>query len=90
MVENRLVGMKSRGVYETPAGTILHYAHNELEALTLDRATLHYKQLVFGQIRRIGLRRHVVCSAARSAGRFCDGNAKNRYRYRTLETVWAA
>jgi argininosuccinate synthase len=46
MVENRLVGMKSRGVYETPAGTILHYAHNELEALTLDRATLHYKQLV--------------------------------------------
>lgn len=46
MVENRLVGMKSRGVYETPAGTILYYAHNELEALTLDRATLHYKQLV--------------------------------------------
>ena len=46
LVENRLVGMKSRGVYETPAGTILHYAHNELEALTLDRATLHYKQLV--------------------------------------------
>ncbi len=46
MVENRLVGMKSRGVYETPAGTILHYAHNELEALTLDRATLQYKQLV--------------------------------------------
>lgn len=46
MVENRLVGMKSRGVYETPAGTILYYAHNELEALTLDRATLHYKQLI--------------------------------------------
>lgn len=46
MIENRLVGMKSRGVYETPAGTILYYAHNELEALTLDRATLHYKQLV--------------------------------------------
>jgi argininosuccinate synthase len=46
LVENRLVGMKSRGVYETPAGTILYYAHDELEALTLDRATLHYKQLV--------------------------------------------
>lgn len=46
MVENRLVGMKSRGVYETPAGTILYYAHNELEALTLDRATIAYKQLV--------------------------------------------
>lgn len=46
MVENRLVGMKSRGVYETPAGTILYYAHNDLEALTLDRATIAYKQLV--------------------------------------------
>lgn len=46
LVENRLVGMKSRGVYETPAGTILYYGHNELEALTLDRATIHYKQLV--------------------------------------------
>ena len=46
MVENRLVGMKSRGVYETPGGTIIYYAHNELENLCLDRATNHYKQLV--------------------------------------------
>jgi argininosuccinate synthase len=46
MVENRLVGMKSRGVYETPAGTVLYAAHRELELLCLDRATLHYKELV--------------------------------------------
>lgn len=46
LVENRLVGMKSRGVYETPGGTILYMAHQELELLTLDRATLHYKQLI--------------------------------------------
>ncbi len=46
MVENRLVGMKSRGVYETPGGTILYAAHRELEALTLDRDTLHYKDQV--------------------------------------------
>jgi argininosuccinate synthase len=46
MVENRLVGMKSRGVYETPAGALLYHAHNDLESLTLDRATLHYKQLI--------------------------------------------
>ncbi|MBF7083440.1 argininosuccinate synthase [Desulfallas sp. Bu1-1] len=46
MVENRLVGMKSRGVYETPGGTILYLAHRELELLTIDRATLHYKELV--------------------------------------------
>ena len=46
IVENRLVGMKSRGVYETPAGTILYAAHTLLESLTLDRATLHYKEQV--------------------------------------------
>ena len=46
LVENRLVGMKSRGVYETPGGTILYAAHQELESLTLDRDTLHYKDTV--------------------------------------------
>jgi argininosuccinate synthase len=46
LVENRLVGMKSRGVYETPGGTILYAAHQELESITLDRDTLHYKDLV--------------------------------------------
>ncbi|ADY54810.1 argininosuccinate synthase [Syntrophobotulus glycolicus DSM 8271] len=46
MVENRLVGMKSRGVYETPGGTILYTAHQALEELTLDRMTLHYKEQV--------------------------------------------
>ncbi len=46
IVENRLVGMKSRGVYETPGGTILYAAHQKLESITLDRATQHYKQLV--------------------------------------------
>lgn len=46
MVENRLVGMKSRGVYETPAGTVLYYAHQELEYLCLDRQTMHYKEQV--------------------------------------------
>jgi len=46
IVENRLVGMKSRGVYETPGGTILYKAHELLEMLCLDRDTQHYKQLV--------------------------------------------
>lgn len=46
IVENRLVGMKSRGVYENPGGAILYYAHRELEYLTLDRATLHYKEQI--------------------------------------------
>ena len=46
LVENRLVGMKSRGVYETPGGTILYRAHQVLETLCLDRDTQHYKELV--------------------------------------------
>jgi len=46
LVENRLVGMKSRGVYETPGGTILYSAHRELESLCLDRDTLHFKQQI--------------------------------------------
>jgi argininosuccinate synthase len=46
LVENRLVGMKSRGVYETPGGTILYTAHQGLEQICLDRDTLHYKELV--------------------------------------------
>ena len=46
MVENRLVGMKARGVYETPGGTILYAAHSKLEEICLDRDTLHYKQNV--------------------------------------------
>lgn len=53
IVENRLVGMKSRGVYETPAGTVLYYAHRELEYITLDKQTMHYKDeaaIKFGEI----------------------------------------
>ncbi len=46
LLENRLVGMKSRGVYETPGGTILYHAHRKLEELCLDRDTFHFKQIV--------------------------------------------
>ena len=44
IVENRLVGMKSRGVYETPGGTILYVAHHEIESLVLDAETMHFKE----------------------------------------------
>jgi len=43
MVENRYVGMKSRGVYETPGGAILHYAHRQMETLTMDREVMHLR-----------------------------------------------
>ncbi len=53
IVENRMVGMKSRGVYETPGGTVILHAHNKLEELCLEKDTYHYKQLVsirFGEL----------------------------------------
>ena len=50
LVENRVVGMKSRGVYETPGGTILYTAHRELERLCLDRRTTAFKEIVSGEL----------------------------------------
>ncbi len=53
MIENRLVGMKSRGVYETPGGTIIYKAHEILETICLDKDTMHYKQEIsnkFGEL----------------------------------------
>jgi len=58
MVENRLVGMKSRGVYEAPAAAVLYAAHEELEAVSMDRETLHFKQTLaskYGEIAYYGL-----------------------------------
>jgi len=46
MVENRYVGMKSRGVYETPGGTILHFAHRQIESLTMDREVMHMRDML--------------------------------------------
>ena len=43
IVENRFVGMKSRGVYETPGGTILHFAHRQMESITMDREVMHIR-----------------------------------------------
>lgn len=57
MVENRLVGLKSRGIYECPAATLLYVAHRELESLSLDRQTLHYKEQLaarFGELAYFG------------------------------------
>ena len=77
MVENRLVGMKSRGVYETPGGTLLHEAHKCLEELTLDRRLQRNHRC---QICSVSLRWTVVHSAQRSFGRFYRQNSGNLHR----------
>jgi argininosuccinate synthase len=53
IVENRLVGIKSRGVYETPGGTILHIAHRDIESITIDRDTQHQKDDMSGEFARL-------------------------------------
>ena len=71
LVENRLVGMKSRGVYETPGGTILVAAHRALESLTLDRETMHYKQqlaLKYAEMVYYGLWFHQLREALDAGG----------------------
>lgn len=58
LVENRLVGMKSRGIYETPGGTVLYAAHKELEEITIDKDTLHFKYSIsqkYGELLYDGL-----------------------------------
>lgn len=77
IVENRLVGIKSRGVYECPAATILYAAHRELEAITLDRETLHAKELVgpkYGELIYYGL---WFTSLRRSLAAFVDATQEN-------------
>lgn len=53
LVENRFVGIKSRGVYETPGGTILFHAHQDLEGITLDKEVMHLKELVAPMVAKI-------------------------------------
>ena len=83
IVENRVVGMKSRGVYETPGGTILMEAHRQLEELVLDRATMETKKDLGNKFAQNRIRRKMVHAAPRSdsglhgrhAG-ICNGRSK--------------
>ena len=71
IVENRVVGMKSRGVYETPGGTILMEAHQQLEELVLDRATMEAKKDMANKMAQIVYEGKMVHSPARSGSGFC-------------------
>lgn len=86
MVEDRLVGMKSRGVYENPAGAIIYYGHNDLENLCLDRATQSFKQQVsirYSELVYDGM----WFSPLREALDASLTKLKNRYRYCSHETL---
>lgn len=77
MVENRLVGIKSRGVYETPGGTILYFAHRELERLVLDRDTCHYKEMLALKYAELVYDGKWFCTLRESIDAFVDITQKN-------------
>lgn len=77
VVENRLVGIKSRGVYETPGGTILVEAHKALETLTLDRETLHYKQQVALKYAELVYYGQWFCQLRKAMDAFVDVTQQN-------------
>jgi argininosuccinate synthase len=77
LVENRLVGMKSRGAYETPGGTILMTAHKALETLTLDRETMHYKELVALKYAEMVYYGQWFCQLREALDAFIDITQKN-------------
>ncbi len=68
LVENRLVGIKSREVYQAPAAVTLHFAHSELERLTLDKEVFHYKSKAVGRLCNAHLQRSLVFSVKKSNG----------------------
>jgi len=77
LVENRLVGIKSRGAYETPGGTILFEAHRALESITLDRDTAHYKQQVALQYAEMVYNGQWFCPLRKALDAFVDATQKN-------------
>lgn len=77
LVENRLVGMKSRGVYETPGGTILTTAHRALESITLDRETMHYKQQVSLKYAEMVYYGQWFCRLREALDAFVDSTQRN-------------
>ena len=77
LVENRLVGIKSRGAYETPGGTILYEAHRALESITLDRETLHYKQQIALKYAEMVYNGQWFCPLREALDAFVDSTQRN-------------
>ena len=87
IVENRLVGMKDRGVYETPGGTILYFAHEHLEMITVDKEVLHEKQKLaidFADLIYNGKwytpLREAISAFADEADKYCTGSVKLKFK----------
>ena len=87
LVENRFVGIKSRGVYETPGMTLLHAAHRAIESITLDREVLHLRDSLTAKNLRADLLRVLVLAGVRTLARFSGFKSEERHRNGSNEVV---
>ncbi len=87
LVENRFVGMKSRGVYETPGGAILHFAHRQLETLTLDREVMHLRDSLIPRYSELVYLRFLVRAGTRIPPSRRRGKPEVCHRHRAAETL---
>jgi argininosuccinate synthase len=87
LVENRFVGMKSRGIYETPGGTILHVAHRAIESLTLDREAAHLKDSLMPRYAELVYYGFWFAPGARSCCRSSSTRARPCRGHRAAEAL---
>ena len=87
MVENRFVGMKSRGVYETPGGTILFTAHRKMESLTMDRDVMHLRDSLISKYATLVYNGFWFAPERLGDSSTCDGKPKERNRHCSPEAV---
>jgi len=87
IVENRLVGMKSRGVYETPAGTIIRRAHQALESICLDKYTMRYKDFIAVKYAELVYNGLWFCQLREALDAFVRTTQRQRHRHRAPQAV---
>ena len=87
MVENRFVGMKSRGVYETPGGAILHFAHRQIESLTMDREVMHLRDSLIPKYATLVYNGFWFAPEREALQALRHRDAEERHRHRAPETL---
>ena len=87
LVENRFVGMKSRGVYETPGGAILHFAHRQMESLTMDREVMHLRDSLIPKYAELVYYGFLVCAGKNRSASPRHRKPNQRLRHRPPQTL---
>ena len=87
LVENRFVGMKSRGVYETPGGAILHFAHRQMESLTMDREVMHLRDSLIPKYAELVYYGFWFAPERQALQALVDQSQRKRHRHRAGQAL---